>query len=117
MAFVVLFYVVAGGAGAVLRYLVDSAVRAKWRKVPGLGTLVVNITGSFLLAFVMAGALPGFVGSLLGWALGGYTTFSAASVETVQLIQERRWLAAFGYSLGMLVASVLAAFAGFALAR
>jgi len=44
-----------------------------------------------------------------GGLLGGYTTFSTASVETVRLLQERRYVPALVVGLGMLVASVAAA--------
>ena len=44
--------------------------------------------------------------------LGGYTTFSTASVETVRLLQQRRYAASLGYGLGVLVLSVAAALLG-----
>ena len=47
--------------------------------------------------------------------LGGYTTFSAASLATVRLVEERRWAASLASSLGMLLASVAAAGIGLAI--
>jgi CrcB protein len=44
--------------------------------------------------------------------LGGYTTFSTASFETLRLLQERRWLVAALHGVGMVVLSVLVAAAG-----
>jgi fluoride exporter len=46
---------------------------------------------------------------------GGYTTFSAASVETIRLAQQRRWAACLSYSAGSLALSLLAAGAGLAI--
>lgn len=113
----------AGGIGAVARYLIDSAIMARLaRSVRGSsfpwGTFVVNVTGSLLL-----GALTGLVaplypaGVILGVGLlGGYTTFSAASYETVRLLQRGRTAAAVLSGLGQLLCAVAAALAGFALA-
>ncbi|HEY1133694.1 MAG TPA: CrcB family protein [Nocardioides sp.] len=110
---------VAGGLGSALRYLVDTTVR---RHLPGypLGTLAVNVTGSFLLGFVAALAAAGTLGPVVApvlgaGLLGGYTTFSTASVEAVVLLEERRWRAAAAHTGGMLVLGVLAALAGWAL--
>ncbi|MEA9984221.1 CrcB family protein [Subtercola sp. RTI3] len=44
--------------------------------------------------------------------MGGFTTFSTASFETVRLLQERRWGAALMNGFGMLVLAILAALAG-----
>jgi CrcB protein len=43
---------------------------------------------------------------------GGYTTFSAASIETVRLAQQQRWVECLGYTAGSLVLALLAAGAG-----
>lgn len=107
---------VAGGVGAALRFVLDGAIRSRFPAVP-VSTLVINVTGSFVLGLVTAGALGGLIPAealaVLGVGLmGGFTTFSTASVETVRLVGERRYGAALGSSVGMLVASVLAAAAG-----
>lgn len=87
---------VAGAAGAVCRYLVDTAVTARTRGVYPWGTLVVNLTGSMLLgvvAGVVAGrGVPGAVGVVAGTGFcGAYTTFSTLAYETVRLAEEGAW--------------------------
>jgi len=113
----------AGGVGAGLRYLVDTAVR---RRIGGRseypwGTLLINLSGSFLLGVITGlatriGHQPWTTVAGTG-LLGGYTTFSTASVESVRLLQQRRIGPALLSGLGMLVGCVLAAFAGLLLGR
>lgn len=104
----------AGGIGAACRMVLDGAIKS-WTRVPyPLGTTVINVSGSFVLGFVTA------VGADLGpWAvvlgtglLGGYTTFSTASYETVRLAQEGRLRAAAFNGFGMLVVALAAAALG-----
>lgn len=111
--------VLAGGLGAAARFVLDGVLR---RHVPLLPTLVVNVTGSLALGLLagaaLRGAVPGSVAAVVGTGfLGGYTTFSTASAETVRLLAERRFAAAVVTSIGMLVLSVGACAAGFVLAR
>ncbi|MBI5161292.1 MAG: fluoride efflux transporter CrcB [Micrococcales bacterium] len=108
---------VAGGIGAVTRFALDGVIRSRTRSRHPLGTLVINISGSLLLGAVtglaLAGLLPDSARLILGTGfLGGYTTFSTASLETVRLLQERRRVGALLHGPGMLVASVLAASLG-----
>ncbi|GAA3605031.1 fluoride efflux transporter CrcB [Microlunatus ginsengisoli] len=110
----------AGGVGAALRFVLDGTVRHHSSGSFPLGTMIINVSGSFIL-----GLITGLVaGSVLthGWQLvlgtglmGGYTTFSTASLETVRLLEDRRWLAAAANGLGMLVIAVAAAAGGYAL--
>ncbi|WP_411720283.1 fluoride efflux transporter CrcB [Mycetocola sp.] len=109
----------AGGTGAVARFLLDGFLQSRATSYP-LGTLVINVSGSFLLGLVTGLALSALVPSpvflILGSGfLGGYTTFSTASVESVRLIQARRYGVALVNSVGMLVLAVLASAAGFLL--
>ncbi|MEO8907267.1 MAG: fluoride efflux transporter CrcB [Microbacteriaceae bacterium] len=111
----------AGGVGAIARFVLDGLLRTKLRTVLPLGTMIINVSGSLLLGFLTGLVL--FAGTPDGWRLvlgtgflGGYTTFSTASVETARLIQERRWLYALINGLGMLLLAVLAAAAGVGLA-
>jgi len=114
---IVIWVAVAGGFGAVSRFLLDGVLRAR---LPGrfpVGTMVINLSGSLLLGLVMGMALGGLVAErsqlIVGTGfLGGYTTFSAASLETVRLLRERRLVAALINGLGMLVASVALAGVG-----
>ncbi|MCY7325460.1 MAG: fluoride efflux transporter CrcB [Microbacteriaceae bacterium] len=107
---------VAGGVGAALRFVLDGVIRSRFPKLP-IGTLVINVSGSFVLGLATAVVLGELVTpealAVLGVGLmGGFTTFSTASFETVRLIGDRRYGAALVNSVGMLVASVLAAALG-----
>jgi CrcB protein len=113
---------VGGGLGAVLRLVADGVVRTRWRRPLPLGTMLVNVSGSLVLGFVTglgtAGVLPSLAVAALGAGMmGGYTTFSTASVETVQLLRAGRAHLAVLNALGMLVVSVAAAVLGLALGR
>ena len=106
----------AGGLGAVARLVTDGVISAR---VPGhlpWGTAIVNVTGSFLLGLVVALGPPGETAIGTGF-LGGFTTFSAASYETARLALDRRPLPAIAHGVGVLVAAVLAASAGYAVGR
>jgi CrcB protein len=79
------------------------------------GILAVNVSGAFALGVItgLGTTLAPEAALVLGVGLlGGYTTFSTASVETVRLAQERRYRAAAANGLGVLVACTLAALAG-----
>jgi CrcB protein len=111
---VVLLLIAAGGLGAVCRFVVDGVVRSRSGAAFPLGTLVINISGSLVLGLVtgltVAQLLPDAVRLVVGTGfLGGYTTFSTASFETVRLVQERRLPAALLYGLGTLVATTAVA--------
>lgn len=111
----------AGGAGAVLRYLADGAVQDRTAGPFPWGTLVVNVTGSFLLGVLTGLAwhhgLPPAWDAVLGTGFcGGLTTWSTASWESVRLVEDRLFKEAFAYTLGGLVAALAAAVAGIALA-
>ncbi|MFE1646120.1 fluoride efflux transporter CrcB [Microbacterium sp. P01] len=118
---VLLTIAVAGGCGAAARFALDSAITASSKSRIPVGTLVINISGSFLLALA-TGLLVGKLISadVLAIAgtgfLGGYTTFSTASTQTVDLIRDRHFTDAAVYAAGMLLGSVVAAAAGFWLA-
>ncbi len=105
---------VAGGVGAVARLVVDGLLRSWVRVGFPIGTTVINVTGSFLLGLVtglaLAHGLPPEWRAVLGTGfLGGYTTFSTASYETVRLAQQRRYRAALVNGVGMLVLALAAA--------
>lgn len=116
--------VAAGGAlGAVLRYL-GVAWIARLTGAGFMGTLFVNVVGSFLmgiLAVVLMERFPGsfarFAPFLMTGILGGFTTFSAFSLDALSLIERGRILTAAGYIGGSVVLSIVALFAGLALAR
>ena len=97
-----------GGLGACLRYAVDAWIRARWPAEFPWATFVINVTGSFVLGLCVAGlsggALLGFLGTGM---MGGYTTFSTASVEAVTQGSARRgaiYVAVFAAWLGLVIA-------------
>lgn len=103
----------AGGVGAVLRYLVDRGVAAfAGRRFPW-GILVVNISGSFALGLVTA-VLPDQLFLLGAGLLGGYTTFSTAMLDTVALWRDGKRPASAFNAVGMLLLSLAAAAGGLA---
>ena len=113
-ALLVLAVAAAGGLGAVARLVVDGALRSWLRIGYPIGTTIINVTGSFLLGLVTGLALahglsPEWRAVLGTGFLGGYTTFSTASYETVRLAQQRRYRAALVNGVGMLVLALAAA--------
>lgn len=112
----------AGALGAVSRHLVGTWVMARFSgagPLPGLpwGTLVVNVTGSFLLGFVGGLALTGervpaaWRPALTTGFLGSFTTFSTFSVETVRLLEQGDWATAMA-NVGIQLALGLGAAVG-----
>lgn len=122
---VVLAVGLAGGLGSVARYVLDGTIRSRVHGAAPVGTMTVNISGSLLLGLltgiVLAAALPPEWTLIAGTGfLGGYTTFSTASDETVRLVQAGRTRAALLSGLGTAVTALAAAglglWAGFLLA-
>lgn len=104
---------VAGGAGAVLRFLVDGAVTARVGRTLPVGTLVVNLTGAVLLGVLTGMALSDDHALLAGTAVvGSYTTFSTWMFETQRLAEERAMGALALNIVVPLVCGVLAAALG-----
>lgn len=98
----------AGGVGAVARFGIDSLIRAHTEGPVPLGTVVINLSGSLALGMVTgvvgAHAVPEAWQLVLGVGfLGGYTTFSTASVETVELCRRGYWRLALVTGVGVLL--------------
>jgi fluoride exporter len=102
-----------GAAGSVLRYLMVTAIGAP------LGTAAVNVLGSFVIGalFVLLGSREGWQLFLMTGVLGGFTTFSAFSLDTLKLVQSGQGLQAAAYVLGSVALSLLAVALGVAIAR
>lgn len=104
----------AGGVGAASRLLLDGVIRTRVPATMPWATIIINVSGSFALG-LLAGLATAYVIPDVSYVvigagfLGGYTTFSTASFETVRLLQERRWLAGTLNALGVLFATTLAA--------
>ena len=83
--------VLAGGVGAVLRFVVDRAVARRAARSFPFGTLAVNISGAALLGLLGSLALSRYTALLAGTAfVGSYTTFSTWMLETQRLSEERQ---------------------------
>jgi CrcB protein len=113
----------AGAAGTLARYGVSTLLQRAGSTLP-YGTLAVNVLGSFLLGVLLrAGAAPPDAPpSALRLALtvgfcGGFTTFSAFSVETALLLQSGAYARAALYASTSVLLSLAAVFAGFAMGR
>lgn len=116
----VLLVALGGGVGAALRYLAGGWAAAAFG--PGLlwGTWLINLVGSFLLGWLLARLDGGgeALRLLLGvGVLGGFTTFSAFSVELVGMINRAEIGLAAAYAISSVAGGVVAAFLGVALGR
>jgi CrcB protein len=113
-----IWYVALGSAaGGVSRYLVDlwfARSNLPW------ATLLINITGSFLLGFLIriplvpATLSPEVRAMLTVGLCGGFTTFSTFTAETIRLAQDGAWSKAFGYVAASVLLGLLAGLAGLA---
>lgn len=83
--------VVIGGAGAVLRFLVDGAIASRTGRAFPYGTLAVNLSGTILLGLITGLTLSHDEALLAGTAaVGSYTTFSTWMFETQRLGEDRQ---------------------------
>jgi CrcB protein len=112
---------VAGSAGAAARFVADGTIRSRYRPLVPVGTVAINISGSLLLGVltglvVFHGATPTLTLVAGTGFLGGYTTFSTASFETVRLVQKGE-IGAAGLNFSVTaIGSLAAAAVGMALA-
>ena len=102
-----------GALGSVLRYLMVTAIGAPW------GTAAVNVAGSFAIGalFILLDARTGWQLFLMTGVLGGFTTFSAFSLELALLIERGNLASAFLYAALSVCAGLAALFAGLGLMR
>ena len=111
------------GIGGALRHGINVGAARLWGFGFPYGTLVVNVFGSFIM-----GLLAGYFASrpevgqharlfLTTGILGGFTTFSAFSLDTALLVERHAYGLAAGYAVGSVAASVSALFLGLAVFR
>ena len=119
-----LWYIAAGSAiGGVSRYLLGGFLQRQTVGTFPIGTLLINISGSFLLGMILRYAVetptltPEARAFLTVGFCGGYTTFSTFSYETVALMEDGQWPRAALYVFLSVGLSLLATFLGFAAAR
>lgn len=113
-----------GGLGACLRFFVAGLVMRFSGAVPVFyGTLLVNVLGCLLIG-LLAGFFSTRAGISQGWwlflatgLLGGFTTYSAFSLDALQLFQRAEVVQALSYVLFSVIGCVLAAYAGFMIMR
>jgi CrcB protein len=120
--FNVLLVALGGGLGAAARFGVSLAVPARADAWP-LATFLINVSGSLAIG-ILAGWLSTRGESGEQWrlflgvgVLGGFTTFSAYSLETLRMIERNDWLGASTYSIGSVLAGLVAVAIGMGLAK
>ena len=114
-----LFYVASGGAvGAVLRYLTSNFYKLYFPNFP-IGTLFINFIGSFLIG-ILASNLESRGTSyifikyfLIIGILGSFTTFSTFSLETIQLVNDKKLFLSLVYIFLSISLCIFGAFCGF----
>jgi CrcB protein len=119
-------WIALGGAlGSVARFWCSGVAARLFGETFPWGTLIVNITGSFIIGFFATLTGPDgriFAGStmrqfVMMGLLGGYTTFSSFSLQTLALAQGNQWLEAGGNILASVVLCLLAVWLGHLLAH
>lgn len=114
-----------GGLGSLLRWQVGRLVEQRFVTPFKLGTLFVNISGAFVIAYISAALAIGWehrfgdvISSfVLTGILGGYTTFSTMQLDAVDMSGALHHVHALGYLVASIGGGLLAAGAGVALAR
>jgi CrcB protein len=121
MVYLIVF--IGAGIGGALRHGVNVGAARLFGYGFPFGTMIVNIIGSFLMG-LFAGYFafrPGIEQHvrlfLTTGILGGFTTFSAFSLDTALLVERHSYGLAAGYAVGSVVASISALFFGLALFR
>ena len=118
-----LMVAVGGGLGSVLRYGAQRIAANYAGPETVMGTLAVNLAGSFILGFLITLLLVRFPVStevrifLTVGLLGGFTTFSTLSYQTVQLLETNSPIAAIGSLAANVILGLALAYAGILVAR
>ncbi|GAB4254981.1 MAG: fluoride efflux transporter CrcB [Saprospiraceae bacterium] len=108
--------------GGMLRYGISKWVQVKLLTTYPFGTFTVNIVGCLIIGLLMGMSERYNISSewrllLVTGFCGGFTTFSAFSIETMALLRDAQYLPAFLYIAGSVIIGVLAAFAGYSIHR
>jgi fluoride exporter len=117
---VYLWIAIGSALGGMARYWIASTIAHRWGESFPWGTLVVNTSGSFLIGFLallLAADGRPFLSAtgrqfLLVGILGGFTTFSTFSFQTLSLLRAGEWWRASGNAVGSLVLCLLAVWLG-----
>lgn len=112
-----------GSLGSIARYLCQRMMESTPPHFFPWGTFLVNCTGCLLIGLFWGWSVKE-QGWTEGWRLflltgicGGFTTFSAFTLEGIGLIKEERWMLFFVYTAASVVLGLLATFAGIRLTR
>jgi CrcB protein len=120
-----LWVAIGGALGSMARYGLGGLVSDKFGQSFPWGTLVINVTGSFIIGIL--GALTAPEGKmnpqsrvlatqlLMTGLCGGYTTFSSFSLQTLNLLRDREWLYAGGNILLSVMLCMTAVWLGYLL--
>ena len=114
-----LFIALGGASGAVSRYLLANWIHILWEGKFPVGTLVVNVLGSFVIGILYVLIVErqlvhaDWRGVLMVGFLGAFTTFSTFSLETIALFEAGHAVQAAGYMVGSTIVCV--AMAGLAM--
>lgn len=112
-----------GALGAAARHGINRFTLAHWGAAFPYGTFIVNVAGGFLMGLLAAwfvaraGAGESWKLFLITGVLGGFTTFSAFSLEVALMWQRSDYGALLAYVCGSVLLSVLALFLGMAVGR
>lgn len=117
-----LWIAIGGALGSVGRYWLNGVVSARFETFP-MGTLVINVLGSFIIGIFAALTMPeGRMSSdgrtfatqfvMIG-ICGGFTTFSSFSLQTLNLLRDREWLYAGGNVLLSVIVCLVATWLGY----
>lgn len=110
---------IGAGCGGLFRYWLSSGIYSLVGRQFPYGTLFVNVSGCFLMGLLFVLTVERFDGSgsqlralLLIGLLGGYTTFSSFSIETVNLFESGNWLSALMNILLSTIICIIATWLG-----
>jgi CrcB protein len=111
-----------GGLGSILRYLVGGIVQRSAHTGFPVGTLAVNVIGGFVIGVLAQHYMniethPNMRAALITGFCGGFTTFSAFSLETVGLLRGGEYGKTAAYVVLSVSVSILATFSGMAAAK
>jgi CrcB protein len=120
-----LWVAIGGALGSVGRFWLSGFVAARFGETFPFGTLVINVTGSFVIGIFAALTIPEgrldpqsrtfAIQFLMIGICGGYTTFSSFSLQTLNLLRDREWFYALGNIFLSVVLCMIAVWLGYLL--
>jgi fluoride exporter len=113
-----------GGLGSIARYAASGLVARQWGETFPWGTLLVNVSGSFLIGWFATYTAPegrwlvspSFREFFMLGICGGYTTFSSFSLQSLALVQDGQWFKAGANAVLSVVLCLAAVWLGYFLA-